>query len=92
MQSFCQLLPEDRILHGNDDDTDAVLDREEWEEPYTLPSTAARLTHHSAITVLARYASSLVSDMMLMFKPSLTYMPSNMRMTPQLKSHMLCFL
>ncbi|GES59863.1 dicer-like protein 1 [Aspergillus terreus] len=59
MQSFCQLLPEDRILHGNDDDTDAVLNQEEWEEPYTLPSTAARLTHHSAITVLARYASSL---------------------------------
>ncbi|KAG2416478.1 hypothetical protein HFD88_007693 [Aspergillus terreus] len=59
MQSFCQLLPEDRILYGNDDDTDAVLNREEWEEPYTLPSTAARLTHHSAITVLARYASSL---------------------------------
>ncbi|KAL4890197.1 ATP-dependent helicase dcl1 [Aspergillus ambiguus] len=59
MRNFCEVLPEDRILRGYDNDTNSILNQEGWEEPYTMPSTSARLTYHSAITVLARYASSL---------------------------------
>ncbi|KAL4872672.1 hypothetical protein BDV12DRAFT_210544 [Aspergillus spectabilis] len=58
MQIFCESLPEDRILKGNDVDLDSSYS-EEVERAYTIKSSGARLTHHSALSVLARYASSL---------------------------------
>ncbi|KAL5341579.1 hypothetical protein BJX70DRAFT_405806 [Aspergillus crustosus] len=58
MQMFCESLPEDRILKGNDMGIDlSYLD--EAERAYTIRSSGARLTYHSALSVLARYASSL---------------------------------
>ncbi|KAI9376347.1 hypothetical protein BJX61DRAFT_530901 [Aspergillus egyptiacus] len=57
MQIFCESLPEDRILHGND--WDLGSSSTEVERAYTIKSSGARLTYHSALTVLARYASSL---------------------------------
>nr|A1CBC9.2 RecName: Full=Dicer-like protein 1; Includes: RecName: Full=Endoribonuclease dcl1; Includes: RecName: Full=ATP-dependent helicase dcl1 [Aspergillus clavatus NRRL 1] len=59
MQNFCETLPEDRILHGNDHDLDSLLQHEEGRRTFTVKSTGARLTYHSAIAILARYASSL---------------------------------
>ncbi|KAG2025570.1 hypothetical protein GB937_002826 [Aspergillus fischeri] len=59
MQRFCETLPEDRILHGNDHDLDSLLQEEEGRRTFTVKSTGAKLTYHSAIAILARYASSL---------------------------------
>ncbi|KAL4887487.1 hypothetical protein BJY04DRAFT_212522 [Aspergillus karnatakaensis] len=57
MQMFCESLPEDRILKGNDWGLDSYP--EEAERAYTIKSSGARLTYHSALSVLARYSSSL---------------------------------
>ncbi|KAL4931531.1 putative RNA helicase/RNAse III [Aspergillus undulatus] len=58
MQVFCESLPEDRILQGNDGLLGSSY-LEEAERAYTIKSSGARLTYHSALAVLARYASSL---------------------------------
>lgn len=62
MQDFCEALPEDRLLHGSDHDLDTLMQKEEGKKTYKISSTGALLTYHSAMAVLARYASSLVSD------------------------------
>lgn len=61
MRNFCQSLPEDRLLKGNDCDLKSILETEEGKRTYTISSTGAKLTYSSATAVLARYASSLVS-------------------------------
>ncbi|KAJ5101747.1 hypothetical protein NUU61_003969 [Penicillium alfredii] len=61
MQKFCKALPEDRLLHGNDEDLDASLRKGEGEGAriYTIPSSGAKLTYRHAVDVLHRYAHSL---------------------------------
>ncbi|KAL2853696.1 hypothetical protein BJX68DRAFT_274791 [Aspergillus pseudodeflectus] len=58
MKLFCESLPEDRILKGNDWVSNSSPS-DEVERAYTIKSSGARLTYHSALAVLARYASSL---------------------------------
>ncbi|KAJ5690285.1 hypothetical protein N7462_004677 [Penicillium macrosclerotiorum] len=62
MQTFCQTLPEDRLLRGLDHDLNPVLRKDEGTKIYTIPSTGAKLTFRHAITILGRYASSLQSQ------------------------------
>ncbi|KAL4741976.1 hypothetical protein BDV11DRAFT_212303 [Aspergillus similis] len=57
-QAFCESLPKDRILEGNDGQMVASC-RDEAERAYTIKSSGARLTYLSALVVLAKYASSL---------------------------------
>ncbi|KAE8352631.1 ATP-dependent helicase dcl1 [Aspergillus coremiiformis] len=59
MQSFCETLPEDRILCGIDSDFDSILQDEEEKRTFIIKATGAKLTYHSALAILARYASSL---------------------------------
>lgn len=61
MRNFCQSLPEDRLLKGNDSDLKSILETEEGKRTYKISTTGAKLTYSSATAVLARYASSLVS-------------------------------
>jgi endoribonuclease Dicer len=61
MGRFCEALPEDRILGNSTDMWSGLLEKEVSKRQYKVESTGATLTYHSAITVLARYASSLVS-------------------------------
>ncbi|RAK79873.1 putative RNA helicase/RNAse III [Aspergillus fijiensis CBS 313.89] len=58
MQQFCEALPENRLLHGNDD-LEKVLEKEAGKRTFTIQASGAKLTYHSAIAILARYASSL---------------------------------
>ncbi|KAF7176654.1 hypothetical protein CNMCM7691_003306 [Aspergillus felis] len=74
MQRFCETLPEDRILHGNDHDLDSLLQEEEGRRTFTVKSTGAKLTYHSAIAILARYASSLQYEKETV--PQVTYVVS----------------
>ena len=60
MQSFCEALPEDRLLQGSEHDLDSLLQKEEGKRTYKISATGAQLTYHSAMAILARYASSLV--------------------------------
>ena len=61
MQDFCEALPKDRLLHGSEYGVDTLLQKEEGKRTYKISSTGAQLTYHSAMVVLSRYASSLVS-------------------------------
>ncbi|KAL5051864.1 hypothetical protein BDW71DRAFT_169667 [Aspergillus fruticulosus] len=58
MQVFCESLPKDRILEGNDGPM-VSSHRQETERAYIIKSSGAKLTYQSALAVLARYASSL---------------------------------
>lgn len=60
MKNFCNLLPEDRKLHGDDYDLGVLVHEENRKRTYTITSTGAMLTYRHAIGVLARFASSLV--------------------------------
>jgi endoribonuclease Dicer len=60
MRQFCESLPDDRILGNNANDLNDLLDDNTKKRQYSIPKTGACLTYHSALTVLARYASSLV--------------------------------
>lgn len=60
MQAFCKSLPKDRILHGDECDLVDILRKDEGKRTYIMGSTGAKLTYEHAITILTRYASSLV--------------------------------
>lgn len=60
MRRFCECLPKDRLL-GDDEDINDLLQKESQKRTYKIAKTGATLTYHSALSVLARYASSLVS-------------------------------
>lgn len=92
MQQFCRALPEDRLLQGNDYDLDTLLERENGKRTYTISSTGAKLTYHSSIAILARYASSLVSIIVLLNEfIGLTETSSNTRRRHRHKLRMSSF-
>ncbi|KAJ5423994.1 hypothetical protein N7491_009210 [Penicillium cf. griseofulvum] len=59
MKNFCNMLPDDRKLYGDDHDMGVLIHEESRKRTYTIPSTGAMLTYRHAIGVLARFASSL---------------------------------
>lgn len=59
MRRFCEALPADRLLQGNDCNLDTVLAREKSMRRYTEPETGATLTYTSSLVVLAHYVSCL---------------------------------
>ncbi|KAL5002120.1 hypothetical protein BDV10DRAFT_202971 [Aspergillus recurvatus] len=76
MQAFCESLPKDRILQGNDGPM-LSSQREEAERAYTIKSSGARLTYHSSLAVLARYASSLQYEGDLTGQVTYAVIPTN---------------
>ncbi|KAI9045212.1 putative RNA helicase/RNAse III [Aspergillus affinis] len=77
MQTFCETLPEDRILYGNEPDIESILEKEEGKRTYTIRKTGAKLTYHSSIAVLARYASSLQYERDIIAQATYVVLPSN---------------
>ena len=62
MRRFCEALPADRLLQGNDCNLDDMFAKERSHRVYVEPSTGARLTYGSSITVLAHFAGCLPHD------------------------------
>lgn len=60
MRRFCEALPADRLLQGNDCDLDSALAKEKSMRRYMVDETGATLTYTSSLVVLAHYVSSLV--------------------------------
>ncbi|OAA62582.1 Ribonuclease III [Niveomyces insectorum RCEF 264] len=59
MRDFCNALPDDRKLQGNDYDMDYFL-REDVGQPFfEVPSTKAKLTYRASLVILAQYVSTL---------------------------------
>lgn len=59
MRQFCQSLPADRLLLGNDVDFENDMVKERNFRTFTDPSTGAKLTYGSSLAVLAHFISSL---------------------------------
>ena len=59
LRNFCEAMPEDRRLTGNDFDMDYFLRKERHQKQYTVPSTGARLNYKSSLACLANFVSSL---------------------------------
>lgn len=79
MRRFCEGLPEDRLLGGNQGDVNDLLERDSNRRTYTISSTGATLTYRSALSVLTRYASSLVSTSRLVDLGGSNWLCSNMK-------------
>ena len=60
MREFCESLPSDRLLLGNDCDLDGLITAERSQKSYTEHSTGAKLTYNSSLAVLAHFVDCLV--------------------------------
>ena len=61
MRQFCESLPADRLLQGNDTDLDAALIKERNFRTFVDPVSGAKLTYASSLMVLGHFVSCLVS-------------------------------
>jgi endoribonuclease Dicer len=59
LRKFCNQLPEDRLLSGNDFNMDHFLSKERGHRVYTVPSTGAKLTYKMSLSILANFVDSL---------------------------------
>ncbi|KAK1759415.1 hypothetical protein QBC47DRAFT_437129 [Echria macrotheca] len=59
LRKFCQAMPEDRKLSGNDYDMDYFLRRDKGQKQYTVPQTGAKLTYRRSLVCLASFVASL---------------------------------
>ncbi|KAK7537797.1 dicer-like protein 1 [Phyllosticta citricarpa] len=59
MRQFCESMPEDRILHGNDADLQDILLTGKGFRTYTDPKSKAKLTYNESLVVLAHFCSVL---------------------------------
>ncbi|MCJ1415936.1 Dicer-like protein 1 [Xylographa parallela] len=55
LRNFCEALPADRLLLGNDYDLDEALAKERTHRTYTDPQTGAKLTYRSSLAILAHF-------------------------------------
>ena len=61
MKKFCEALPADRLLQGNDCNLEAALIKEKSHRKYVDPESGATLTYASSLVVLAHFVGCLVS-------------------------------
>ena len=59
LKMFCEALPVDRKLSGNDFEMEYFLRKEKGQRKYTVPETGARLTYSSALGCLSNFTSLL---------------------------------
>ena len=61
MRKFCEALPADRLLQGNDCNLEEALAMEKSHRKYVDPESGATLTYASSLVVLAHFVGCLVS-------------------------------
>ncbi|KAL9126422.1 MAG: hypothetical protein Q9217_004514 [Psora testacea] len=59
MRRFCEALPEDRLLKGNEYELETALAKERSHRRYVDPETGATLTYNSSLVVLAHFVGRL---------------------------------
>ncbi|KAK0259642.1 Dicer-like protein 1 [Friedmanniomyces endolithicus] len=62
MRRFCEKLPEDRKLEGNEDHLENLMAKEKVLRVYTEPSTGAKLTYGNALVYLANFVSAIPTE------------------------------
>lgn len=60
MRRFCEALPADRLLQGNDYDATTTFVKERGMRKYIDPSTGATLNYGSSLVVLSHFLGCLV--------------------------------
>ena len=61
MRKFCEALPADRLLQGNDCKLEEALVKEKSYRKYVDPETKATLTYASSLVILEHFVGCLVS-------------------------------
>ena len=59
MRQFCEALPQDRLLDGDDNKLGTVLAKEREHRKYVDPQTGATLTYNASVIVLAHFVGCL---------------------------------
>ncbi|KAL2153195.1 hypothetical protein VTH82DRAFT_4350 [Thermothelomyces myriococcoides] len=59
LRKFCEAMPVDRKLTGNDFNMDYFLSKEKDQKQYTVPDTGAKLTYRRSLVFLAAFVASL---------------------------------
>lgn len=77
MQTFCQALPEDRRLQGNENCLEFPMARDKSLPIYIEKTTGARLTYENALDCLARFVSAIPNGTEEIMRP--TYVISHQR-------------
>lgn len=62
MRQFCEALPADRVLQGEDGILETAMAKEKTHRKFVVPGTDATLTYASALVVLAHFVSCLVGS------------------------------
>lgn len=60
MRQFCEALPADRLLQGDNYSMETALGKERHMRKYIDPETGATLTYGSSLVVLAHFLGCLV--------------------------------
>ncbi|KAI8964352.1 hypothetical protein F5Y11DRAFT_316025 [Daldinia sp. FL1419] len=69
LRRFYSTLSEDRLLTGNDYKIDYFLSQERSHRVYIVPSTGAKLTYKSSLTILANFVSTLPRPLDTVYTP-----------------------
>ncbi|KAL2023066.1 hypothetical protein VTK56DRAFT_3976 [Thermocarpiscus australiensis] len=59
LRKFCEAMPEDRKLTGNNFNMDYFLRKEKGQRQYTVPETGAKLNYKQSLICLANFVASL---------------------------------
>lgn len=62
MRRYCELLPEDRKLQGNQDSLEVLLEREKNMETRVDPISGAKLTYANALSILAHFVTAVPTE------------------------------
>ncbi|KAK3678102.1 Dicer-like protein 1 [Recurvomyces mirabilis] len=62
MRTFCQALPEDRRLEGNEERLDEMMAKEKSNRIYVDPDSGAKLTYGNALFYLANFVSAIPTE------------------------------
>ncbi|KAI1482012.1 hypothetical protein F4774DRAFT_430201 [Daldinia eschscholtzii] len=69
LRRFYNTLSEDRIISGNDFKIDYFLSQERSHRVYVVPSTQAKLTYKSSLTILSNFVSTLPRPLDTVYTP-----------------------
>ena len=69
LKSFCNQLPEDRKLTGNDIDMDYFLAKERTHRIYSHPETGAKLNYKMSLAILANFIDSIPHGPEVILRP-----------------------
>jgi endoribonuclease Dicer len=62
MKRFCQALPEDRCMTGNEDALDTIMEKEKGLKVFVDKATGAKLTYGNALVTLANFVTAIPTD------------------------------